>query len=73
MVNQMMIAVTEIDYRGILLQRVEDQGWKFTIDDKEYMFPSSMDAQHAIDEIYQFIEFFVAKHKGVKLPKQKKI
>ena len=73
MVKQMMIAVNEIEYRGILLKRVEDQGWKFTIDDKEYMFASTIDAQYAIDDIYQFIEFFVAKHKGAKLPNHKKI
>lgn len=63
----MIIEITESDYRGILLKRVPEKGWKFTIDEKEYLFPSFVDAKAAVDDIYQFIEFFVAKHKGKKI------
>ncbi len=68
----MLNAVNEINYRGIVLRHFPSLGWEFAIDGKEFRFPTSMDAQKTIDDIYQFIDFFATKHEGTKLTKYNK-
>lgn len=63
----MIIEVTESNYKGILIERVKDQGWKCNLGGQEYLFPNYVAAQAAIDEIFADIKPIVAKNKGKKL------
>lgn len=67
----MIIEVTEFTFKGITLYRVDGKGWKCTLDEKEYLFPTCQDAQSAISEIFSDIQPVISKHGGVKLPKKK--
>lgn len=48
----MIIEVTESVYKGILLERVKDKGWKCNLGGQEYLFPYYTAAQAAIDEMF---------------------
>ena len=65
----MIIEVTESVYKGILLERVKDKGWKCNLGGQEYLFPHYTAAQAAIDEIYADIKPVITKNKGVKIGK----
>ena len=65
--NNMIIEVTESVYKGILLERVKDKGWKCNLGGQEYLFPYYTAAQAAIDEIYADIKPVVEKRKGVRM------
>ncbi len=69
----MIDAVNEMYYRGVWLRHFPNLGWEFAMDNREYRFATSMAAQEAIDDIYQFVDFFVTKHEGMKLPRKNKI
>ncbi len=63
----MIIEVTESVYKGVLLERVKDKGWKCNLGGQEYLFPNYTAAEAAIDEIFSDIKPVVAKRKGVKM------
>ena len=63
----MIIEVTESVYKGILIERVKDKGWKCNLGGTEYLFPYYTAAEAAIDEIFSDIKPVVAKRKGVKM------
>jgi len=65
----MIIEVTESVYKGILIERVKDKGWKCNLGGTEYLFPYYTAAEAAIDEIYADIKPVVTKNKGTKLKK----
>ena len=48
----MIIEVTESVYKGILVERVKDKGWKCNLGGQEYLFPYYTAAQAAIDEMF---------------------
>ena len=48
----MIIEVTESIYKGILLERVKDKGWKCNLGGQEYLFPYYTSAQAAIDKMF---------------------
>ena len=48
----MIIEVTESVYKGILLERVKDKGWKCNLGGQEYLFPHYTAAQAAIDKMF---------------------
>lgn len=60
----MIIEVNEFQYKGIVLKRVEDQGWKCALGDHEYLFPHCQAAESAIDEIFCDIKPIIVKNKG---------
>lgn len=62
----MIIDVKETIYQGIILQRVEDQGWRCQLGEDEYLFPTFVDAQSAINEIFRDVNTIIYKHKGKK-------
>ena len=62
----MIIEVKETIFQGIILQRVDNQGWRCQLGKYEYLFPTFVDAQAAINEIFRDIEPIVTKHKGKK-------
>lgn len=62
----MIIEVTETIYKGILIERVKDEGWKCNLGGTEYLFPNYTAAQAAIDEIFDGIKPVIKKNKGVK-------
>lgn len=66
----MIIEVTESVYKGVLLERVKDKGWKCNLGGQEYLFPNYTAAEAAIDEIFHDIKPVVAKRKGVKMKMQ---
>jgi hypothetical protein len=66
----MIIEVTETIYKGILIERVKDEGWKCNLGGTEYLFPNYTAAQAAIDEIYHDIKPVIKKNKGEKLKGQ---
>ena len=47
----MIIEVTESVYKGVLLERVKDKGWKCNLGGQERLFPYYTAAQAAIDEM----------------------
>lgn len=63
----MIIEIKEYHYKGILLQRVDGEGWKCNLGGTEYLFPHCQAAESAINrifdrEIYQIIK----ENKGIK-------
>lgn len=62
----MIIEVTESIYKGILIERVKDRGWKCNLGGQVYLFPNFVAAQAAIDTIYKDLRPVLAKYKGVK-------
>ena len=62
----MIIEVTECNYRGILIDHVDNRGWKFSIDEKVYLFPHLSAAQAAIDELYRELKPILKKYKAIK-------
>ena len=66
----MIIEVTESNYKGILIERVKDSGWKCNLGGQEYLFPYYTAAQAAIDEIFDDIMPIIKKRQGKKLGKK---
>lgn len=66
----MIIEVTESNYKGILIERVKDKGWKCNLGGQEYLFPYYTAAQAAIDEIFADIKPVITKNKAKKLGKK---
>lgn len=66
----MIIEVTETIYKGILIERVKDEGWKCTLGDYEYLFPTYVAAEATIDEIFTDVKPIISKRKGKALKKQ---
>lgn len=62
----MIIEIKETNYKGILLEYVEDQGWKCNLGGQEYIFPNYVAAQKAINEIFQDIKPVIDKNGGKK-------
>lgn len=52
----MIIEVTEIDYMGFHLKRVENTGWKIVLNNVEYIFPTMQDAQAACRQFYDLVK-----------------
>ena len=63
----MIIEVKETVYKGILVEHVENKGWKCNLGGIEYLFPHYTAAQTAIDEIFRDIKPIVTKNKGQKI------
>lgn len=62
----MIIEIKETNYKGILIERVDDQGWKCNLGGQEYLFPNFVAAQTAINEIFRDIKPIIAKNGGKK-------
>ena len=69
----MIIEIKEYQYKGITLNRVEDQGWKCILGDREYLFPHCQAAEAAIDEIFWNIKPIISKNKGKKVSGRKEM
>lgn len=66
----MIIEITETVYKGILVERVENKGWKCNLGGQEYLFPYYTAAEAAIDELFHDIKPVISKNKGVKMKMQ---
>ena len=62
----MIIEVKESNYKGILVELVDGQGWKCNLGGQEYLFPNFVAAQTAINEIFQDIKPIIDKNGGKK-------
>ena len=62
--NGKVNVITEQVYRGIQCTWVENKGWKITLGDSEYLFPTFQDARQAIRQIH---EACVDQFGGIKL------
>lgn len=65
----MIIEITETNYNGILIEHVDGQGWKCNLGGQEYLFPTFVDAQATVDEIFRDIKPIITKNKGKRLKK----
>ena len=63
----MIIEVKETNYKGILIEKAEDKGWKCNLGGQVYQFPTFVDAQATVDEIFQNIKPIIVKNKGRKI------
>ena len=62
----MIIEVKETNYKGILVQRIDDRGWMCNLGGQEYLFPTYVAAQSAIDEIFRAVKPIINKNRGKK-------
>lgn len=67
----MIIEVKECNYKGIRLEHVEDKGWKCNLGGQEYLFPTFVDAEATINEIFRDIKPIITKNKGKKFISKK--
>lgn len=44
---------SEVMYRGFVCRKVEGHGWKIVMGDEEYLYPSIVDAQRAINGMHE--------------------
>lgn len=54
----MIIEVKEFNYYGILIQRMDSKGWKFSFGENEYLFPNLQDAKKAINDIRIMLAYY---------------
>ena len=69
----MIIEVTESNYKGILIERVKDKGWKCNLGGQEYLFPYYTAAQVAIDEIFADTTPIIKNRQGKKFGKKSEV
>ena len=62
----MIIEVTSTIYKGILIERVKDRGWKCNLGGTEYLFPYFTAAQAAVDETFKDLHTIIKKTRGIK-------
>lgn len=68
----MIIEVKETNYKGILIEKLDCQGWKCNLGGQEYQFPTYVDATATIDEIFRDIKPVITKNTGKKYKKEKR-